>query len=63
MKQIVMLQGMGNKKHGIRPNIVGRSPYLESIKHFAPADTVFQGMLNGMAKINEIFPPEAVGPR
>jgi len=43
------------KKHGIRLNIVGRSPYLESIKHLAPADTIFHGMLNDMAKINEIL--------
>lgn len=43
------------KKHGIRLNIVGCSPYLESIKHLAPADTVFHGMLNDTAKINAIL--------
>jgi glycosyltransferase involved in cell wall biosynthesis len=43
------------RKHGIRLNIVGHSPYLESIKHLAPADTVFHGMLNDTAKINQIL--------
>ncbi len=43
------------KKHNLRLNIVGRSPYLESIKHLAPADAVFHGMLNDTAKINQIL--------
>jgi glycosyltransferase involved in cell wall biosynthesis len=43
------------KKHDIRLNIVGRSPYLDTIKHLAPADTVFHGMLNDTAKINQIL--------
>ena len=43
------------KKHGIRLNLVGDSPYLQTIKHLAPADTVFHGMLNDTAKINRIL--------
>jgi len=43
------------KQHGIRLNIVGASPYLETIKPLAPAETVFHGMLNDTAKINQIL--------
>jgi glycosyltransferase involved in cell wall biosynthesis len=43
------------RKHGFRLNIVGNSPYLESIKPLAPPDTVFHGMLNDTAKINDIL--------
>jgi hypothetical protein len=43
------------RKHHIRLNLVGNSPYLESIKHLAPADTVFHGMISDTTKINQIF--------
>ena len=43
------------RKHHIRLNLVGRSPYLDSIKHLAPADTVFHGMLSDSVKLNQIF--------
>ena len=43
------------RKHNIRLNIVGKSPYLESIRHLAPANTIFHGMLNDTGKINQIF--------
>jgi glycosyltransferase involved in cell wall biosynthesis len=43
------------KKHGFRLNIVGDSPYLQSIKHLAPPDTVFHGITNDSVKINSIL--------
>ena len=43
------------RKHGIRLNIIGHSPYLESIKHLAPPQTVFYGQLNGKEKIKDIL--------
>ena len=42
-------------RHNLRLNIVGQSPYLESIKHLAPAMTVFHGILNDPVKINQIL--------
>lgn len=43
------------RKHGIRLNIIGHSPYLESIKHLAPPQTVFYGQLNDKEKIKGIL--------
>jgi glycosyltransferase involved in cell wall biosynthesis len=43
------------KKHNFKLNIVGDSPYMQSIKHLAPPGTVFHGMLNDTAKINDIL--------
>jgi glycosyltransferase involved in cell wall biosynthesis len=43
------------KKHRLRLNIVGNSPYLQTIRHLAPADTVFHGTINDNVKINEIL--------
>jgi glycosyltransferase involved in cell wall biosynthesis len=43
------------RKHGFRLNIIGDSPYLQSIRPAAPPDTVFHGMLSDSARINEIF--------
>jgi len=43
------------RKHQIRLNVVGRSPYLDSIKHLAPPEAVFHGMLNDTVKLNQIF--------
>jgi hypothetical protein len=43
------------RKHNFRLNIVGHSPYLESIKHLAPANTIFHGTINDNLKINQIL--------
>jgi hypothetical protein len=43
------------RKHHFRLNIIGNSPYLDSIKHLAPVDTVFHGMISDTAKINQII--------
>jgi glycosyltransferase involved in cell wall biosynthesis len=43
------------KKHNIKLNVIGDSPYLQSIKHLAPPDTVFHGLMNDAAKINQIM--------
>jgi glycosyltransferase involved in cell wall biosynthesis len=43
------------RRHGFRLNIIGDSPYLQSIKHLAPPGTVFYGMINDAAKINGVF--------
>jgi len=43
------------KKHHIRLNIIGDSPYLQTIKHLAPADATFYGTINDNMKIKGIF--------
>lgn len=43
------------RKHSFRLNIIGDSPYLQSIKHLAPPDTVFHGLLNDEEKIGAVF--------
>jgi glycosyltransferase involved in cell wall biosynthesis len=43
------------KRHSLRPNIIGDSPYLQSIKHLAPPGTAFHGLLNDEEKIGEAF--------
>jgi glycosyltransferase involved in cell wall biosynthesis len=43
------------RKHQLRLNVIGHSPYLQSIKQFAPPDTVFYGEMTDYAKINQIF--------
>ncbi len=43
------------KRHRFHLNIIGDSAYLQSIKHLAPPDTVFHGMLNDPARINSIL--------
>jgi glycosyltransferase involved in cell wall biosynthesis len=43
------------KKHSFRLNIIGDSPYLQSIKHLAPPDTIFHGFLNDEEKIGAIL--------
>jgi glycosyltransferase involved in cell wall biosynthesis len=43
------------KKHSLRLNIIGDSPYLQSIKRLAPIDTIFHGLINNEEKIGEIF--------
>lgn len=42
------------RRHNIRLNIVGSSAYLQSIKHLAPADTVFHGFINDPVQIKAI---------
>lgn len=42
-------------KHQLRLNIIGDSPYLQSIKHLAPPDTVFHGMMNDEERISQIL--------
>ena len=39
----------------LRLNIIGDSPYLQSIKHLAPADTVFHGTISDPNKVGEII--------
>jgi glycosyltransferase involved in cell wall biosynthesis len=43
------------RRHGFRLNIIGQSPYLESIKHLAPPATVFYGTISDPEKVNAIF--------
>ncbi len=43
------------RKHSFRLNIIGDSPYLETIKRLAPPDTVFHGLLNDEEKIGKIL--------
>lgn len=43
------------KKHSLRLNVIGDSPYLQSIKHLAPADAIFHGLLNDEEKIGAVF--------
>lgn len=42
-------------KHKFRLNIIGDSPYLQSIKHLAPPDTLFHGMMNDEERISKIL--------
>jgi len=43
------------KKHGFKLNVFGDSPYLQSIKHLAPANTVFHGITNDNVKIGQVL--------
>jgi len=43
------------KRHAFRLNIVGDSPYLQSIRHLAPPGTVFHGILNDETRVHEIL--------
>jgi glycosyltransferase involved in cell wall biosynthesis len=42
-------------RHNLRVNIIGVSPYLDSIRHLAPPQTVFHGLLNDEKRIGEIL--------
>ncbi len=42
-------------KHGFKVNVIGDSPYLESIKHLAPPGTAFHGLMNDEDRIGEIL--------
>ena len=44
-----------SKRHNIRLNIIGNAPYLDSIRHLAPPQTVFHGLLNDEVRIGEIL--------
>jgi len=43
------------RRRNFRPNIIGDSSYLQSIRHLAPPGTVFHGLMNDPEKINEIL--------
>jgi glycosyltransferase involved in cell wall biosynthesis len=43
------------RKHAFTLNIIGDSQYLQSIKEFAPPQTVFHGWLNDKERVNAIF--------
>lgn len=43
------------KKHSFRLNIIGDSPYLQSVKHLATPDTIFHGLLNDEEKIGAVL--------
>lgn len=41
------------RKHGFKLNVFGDSPYLQSIKHLAPANVQFHGITNDNIRIGE----------
>jgi glycosyltransferase involved in cell wall biosynthesis len=43
------------RKHGFRMNIIGDSPYLQTIKSSAPPGTEFHGLISDQAKISDIL--------
>jgi len=43
------------QRHHLRLNIIGQSPYLESIKHLAPPTTFFHGTISDPQKVNAIM--------
>lgn len=43
------------RRHNLRLNIIGDSPYLQSIRHLAPPQTNFHGLLNDGVRIGEIL--------
>jgi len=43
------------RKHGFKLNVFGDSPYLQSIKHLAPPNTVFHGITNDSGKISAVL--------
>jgi glycosyltransferase involved in cell wall biosynthesis len=43
------------EKHKFKLNVFGDSPYLQSIRHRAPADTVFHGITNDNVKIGQVL--------
>lgn len=43
------------RKHGFRLNIIGDSPYLQTIKSSAPPGTVFHGLISDQVKITSIL--------
>jgi len=43
------------RKHGFKLNVFGDSPYLQSIRHLAPPNTVFHGITNDNVKIGGVL--------
>jgi glycosyltransferase involved in cell wall biosynthesis len=43
------------RKHELRLNIIGDSPYLRSIRELAPPQTVFHGQMTDREKVKSIF--------
>lgn len=43
------------KLHQIKLNIVGDSPYLQTIRHLAPSNTTFHGIINDSVRMNAIL--------
>jgi glycosyltransferase involved in cell wall biosynthesis len=43
------------RKHGFKLNVFGDSPYLQSIRHLAPPNTVFHGITNDNVKIGQVL--------
>ena len=43
------------KRHNFPVHIIGTSPYLDSIRHLAPPQTTFHGLLNDEKRIGEIL--------
>lgn len=43
------------KRHGFPLDIIGASPYLETIRHLAPSNTIFHGVINDEERIGEIL--------
>ena len=43
------------RKHGFKLNLFADSPYLQSIRHLAPPNTVFHGITNDNVKIGEVL--------
>ncbi len=42
------------RRHNLKLNIIGDNSYLQSIKHLAPKDTVFHGLIRDEAYINSV---------
>lgn len=43
------------RRHGFKLHIIGDSPYLQSIKHLAPPQTTFHGLMNDEVRIGQIL--------
>jgi glycosyltransferase involved in cell wall biosynthesis len=43
------------RKHGFKLNVFGDSPYLQSIRHLAPPNTIFHGITNDNVKIGSVL--------
>ena len=43
------------RKHSLKLNVIGDSPYLQSIKHLAPPGAIFHGVLNDSVKIKSVL--------
>lgn len=43
------------RRHKLRLNIIGDSPYLHSVRHLAPPDAAFHGLMNDEERIGQIL--------